>query len=164
MQLRSRNKPIGFYSEKKISETEKNNTPVSNEIKRPLEMDELILNISYIISKQIKKPKSHITLRLDISKKVEKYLQIKYNITKRFQHIPSLLNENIRTTMPTNEQVYNEIILESFKIKFANEKKNKFTEDNKRIILTRGPQVVIEFKKKRIFKLNQNMRNMLNNI
>ena len=66
--------------------------------------------------------------------------------------------------MSSNEQVRNEIILDSFKIKFANEKKIKFTEVYIEKFLKYGPQIVIEFKKKRIFKMNQNLRDLLDYI
>lgn len=164
MQLRNRNKPIGFYAEVKKSTIEENNSSQSSEIRRPLEMGELIRRISFLIIKQIKKPKSQITIRLDISNKLKMYFQKKYNLTKRFQHIPNFLNEDIRTSISTNDNVRNEIISETFKIKFANEKKLKFTENDKEIVMTYPPEIVIDFKKKRKFTINQNMRNLLNNI
>lgn len=164
MQLRSNYRSIGYYTEKEIPEDVENQSCQINELKRPLEMDLLIGNISFLITKQLKKPKSIITLRLDITNKTRNFLEKKYNLTKRFKHIPDFFNENIRTSLSTNEQIRNEIIKETFKIKFANERKFKFIENNKENFLTYGPQVVIELKKKRIFNINQNMRNMLNNI
>ena len=131
MQLRSNYRSIGYYTEKEIPEDVENQSCQINELKRPLEMDLLIGNISFLITKQLKKPKSIITLRLDITNKTRNFLEKKYNLTKRFKHIPDFFNENIRTSLSTNEQIRNEIIKETFKIKFANERKFKFIENNK---------------------------------
>ena len=105
MQLRSNYRSIGYYTEKEIPEDVENQSCQINELKRPLEMDLLIGNISFLITKQLKKPKSIITLRLDVTNKTRNFLEKKYNLTKRFKHIPDFFNENIRTSLSTNEQI-----------------------------------------------------------
>ena len=163
MELRSKKKAAGYYAEYEEI-TNEISIEQLNAVKRPLEMNQLIQNISFLITKQLKKPKSIINLRLDITNKTRKFLEKQYKLTKRFQYIPDFLNEKIIFSLSTSESIRYEIIKDTFKIKFANQKTLKFKENNKEIKIIYGAQIVIELRKNRVVTMNESMRNMLNNL
>ena len=166
MNLRPRNGQQGFYTERNLQEKNKINSVIAIEksnknLRKPRGFNQVIENLSCLISKKIIKANSHINIRLDLRDDETKYIAERYNVTKRYKYIPDFLTENIPITFETSLNNKHIIDKEGFMIKFSNDRKGKQIINNKEIIFRHSPQLVVEFRKRTVLEVNQFYREIL---